>query len=71
MKINLKRVKELERTYCDSPVSINTLQEMISLVLRFQEAPMNLATNNVSMALETLKDLGVIVDESKISQLNS
>ena len=85
-KIDLKKIKELEVTYCTtqslpgdinitSDLSLYTLQRMMRIVLDYDNSSYSCAPENVKLAFETLKSLGVIVEEgktdAKIQQLNS
>ena len=74
MKIDLKQIAKLEKQYrFDNPVALNTLQSMVEIVLHYNEASYELAPNNVKLALTTLKELGVISEQSTpaTKQLNS
>lgn len=66
MKINLKKLKQLEMLYRESSISLNALHDMIEIVLR------NSGGNfNGSIAINTLIDLGVLEKEKTVQQLNS
>lgn len=74
MKIDLKQLSKLEKQYrFDNPVALNTLQTMVDIVLHYNEATYSTATENVKLALTSLKELGVITYEASLSaqQLNS
>jgi len=86
MKIDLNKLKQLEATFCTpqslpgdiqitSDLSLFTLQKMMKIVLEYNDSTYAHATSNVKMAFETLKSLGVIIEDSsvdtKVQQLNS
>jgi hypothetical protein len=86
MKIDLEKLKEVELKYgspavlpgdihISNELSLFTLQQMVKIVLDYNESTYLYATSNVKLAFETLKSLGVIVEdiptEPKIQQLNS
>jgi len=61
MKLNLKRIAELEKEYDGNNISLNTLQQMVDQVM-YPQKDMG-GWNNTSvyfLALSTLKDLGII-----------
>ena len=66
MKLNLKKLHQLETEYVGNNISLNALQSMIDQVLYPTADPMG--WNNRSpydFALNSLKELGVIEDECK------
>jgi len=84
MKIDLKKLKEIEAQFCtpqqlpgdiliSADLSLFTLQKMMKVVLEYNEASYRHAPTNVQLALETLKTLGIIIEEPSVSvqQLNS
>lgn len=76
MKINLERLKEVEESYKDQGLPNYTLHLMLQQVIAFDQAPFTLAPNNVILAINTLKDLGILDmenkrEEKKPQQLNS
>jgi len=84
MKIDFRKLKEIEAQFCTpqqlpgdlqvtTDLSLFTLQRMIKIVLEYNESSYTHAPSNVRLAFETLKSLGIIVEESSISvqQLNS
>jgi len=74
IKLNLKRIEELEKEYQNSRISLDALHVMVDQVLSLPD-PMGLNNElNLNFAYGTLLDLGVIItpDTSKTSkQLNS
>jgi hypothetical protein len=79
MRIDLKKLTSLEASLAMSKdgvvntTSLFTLREMISLVLQYRETGYELAPNNVKMAFNTLKQMGIIKDtpDKEVQQLNS
>jgi hypothetical protein len=76
MKINLERLKEIEEKYKEQGLPNYTLHLMLSQVIAFEQAPFTLAPNNIVLAINTLKDLGILdmegkKDPPKTQQLNS
>ena len=73
MKINLEKLKKIEELYDNSHSSELALRQMISIVLDYHNSPYTIAPDNVKLAINTLKDLGIIEESeiSKIQQLNS
>ena len=75
MKLNLKRIAELEKEYDGNNISLNALQEMINQVIFPQKDPTGWNnTSTYDFALNTLKDLGVIIEsdgKKPLQQLNS
>jgi hypothetical protein len=76
MKLNLKKIAELEKQYDGNNISLNALQEMINLVLYPQKDPTGWNnTSSYDFALSTLRDLEVIEEDKltkkEVTQLNS
>jgi ribulose 1,5-bisphosphate synthetase/thiazole synthase len=76
MKIDLKKLKELEKKYKDSPICLNLLQQCVDKSVDFLENNVLVGGANLSnmIAVNTLLDLGVMIDEDKNTkpqQLNS
>lgn len=73
MKLDLKKLAKIEKEYCENPVAVNSLQTMVDIVLHFNETTYRLAPNNVSLAITTLKGLGIIkeTETPEVQQLNS
>jgi len=75
MKINLKQLAKIEKTYIENGISLEVLKLMLSNVLNFGETSFSHAPNNIKTAVNTLKELKILVmDEvsaSEIQQLNS
>lgn len=86
MKIDFQKLKEIEGQFCSSQMlpgniqitaelSLFTLQRMMKIVLEYNESSYSHAPSNVRLAFETLKSLGIIVEEAGITlpvqQLNS
>jgi len=70
MKINLSRLKTVEKTYDDTLICLSTLNDMVNIVLNHDPTAMPLSQKYI-MAYETLKELGVIADKNNVQQLNS
>ena len=74
LKIDFERLKNVQKKNSES-VSLQTLEHILKIVLNFSDTSYKLAPNNVQLALNTLKDLKVIVEESsekpEVQQLNS
>jgi len=74
MKLNLKRIQELEGEYAGNPISLNTLQTMVDQVAFPMDDPMGLTNKSTyDLALQTLTELGVIsgVDKPEVKPLHS
>jgi hypothetical protein len=76
MRINLEKLKEIEEKYKEQGLPNYSLHLMLQQVIAFERAPFNLAPNNITLAINTLKDLGILdveekKDLSKTQQLNS
>ena len=76
MKIDLEKLKEIEEKYKEQGLPNYTLHLMLQQVISFEQAPFTLAPNNIILAINTLKDLEILlVDEVRkdkpIQQLNS
>jgi hypothetical protein len=76
MKIDLEKLKKVERKYDDSGLSHYAIELMLKEVIAFNQAPYKLAPNNVMLSMNTLIDLGIlIIEEDKkdppVQQLNS
>jgi len=72
MKLNLKRIKELEEEYKGNPISLNTLQIMIDTVLNTNNSYGLKNEATYIFSVNNLKDLRVIIDDEKpVQQLNS
>lgn len=73
LKIDFERLKDVQK-FNDDELSKHTLQGMLSVVLNFSDTSYKLAPNNVQLALNTLKDLKIIVETAEkleVQQLNS
>ena len=71
VKLNLKKLAELEVMYKENPIYLNTLQKMINLVMTPPD-PMGLSNeSSVELAANTLKDLGILEERYATQQLNS
>ena len=75
MKLNLTRLHELEKSYDGNQISLNTLENMVNSVMFPQKDPMGWNnTSTYTLALNTLKDLGIIEEpngKTEVKQLNS
>ena len=75
MKLNLKRIQELEAEYNGKQISLNTLEIMVNSVMFPKKDPMGWNnTSTYDLAFNTLKDLGVIeepIGKKGSQQLNS
>jgi hypothetical protein len=65
MKIDLEKLKEIEEQYKEQGLPNYTLHLMLSKVIAYDEAPYSLAPNNIVLAINTLKELGIIEAEDK------
>lgn len=76
LKIDFQKLRMIQIENSEA-ISLQTLQSMLLVVLNFSDTSFKLAPNNVQLALNTLKDLGVIVEttettkNSDVRQLNS
>jgi hypothetical protein len=67
MKINLEKLEALE-DHCKNknyPVSISTINQMINLVLSYNDT---LSLHNVKIAYETLKSYKILVEEAETKE---
>jgi hypothetical protein len=75
MKINLEKLREIEKDFEGDHITSGVLQTMLNTVLEFYNTPNNSTPNNVRLAVNTLADLGIIEEEKepskKIKQINS
>lgn len=75
MKINLKKLAEVEKKYAESGVSIDVLRLMVSNALNFQDTSYLMAPSNIKTSINTLIDLKILVEDAKldppVQQLNS
>ena len=75
MKINFKKLKDIEKEYENSKLSIDTLNLMLHTVLTFQDNSYRLAPNNVKTAINTLIELDIFLTDENykptIQQINS
>jgi hypothetical protein len=79
MKIDFKQLAKLEKQYKmnDNHVTLNTLQSMVDQVMAYNPNDTGSFLSregNITLAIETLKELGVLKDEpaaQKVIQLNS
>jgi len=65
MKINLERLKEVEEKYKEQGLPNYSLHLMLQQVISFEQTPFALAPNNIVLAINTLKDLGILDMEDK------
>ena len=75
IKLNMKRIAELEKKNMGNQIYLNTLQQMVDLIMMPSD-PMGLSNESaVNLATTTLKDLKVIDDDREVKkpveQLNS
>jgi hypothetical protein len=74
MKVNLKKLKEIEKEYQEQELPAHTLRLMLSQVLAFGDTSYKLAPNNIQLAISTLKELGILTEMDivkPVQQLNS
>jgi hypothetical protein len=74
MKIDLKKLKEVEKEYEQQELPSYTLRLMLSQVISFGDTSYILAPNNIRLAISTLKELGILTEMDVIKpvqQLNS
>ena len=71
VKLNLNRIAELEKQNVGNNIYLNTLQQMVDIVMMPRD-PMGLDNQSTTnLALNTLKDLGIIDMQNTTQQLNS
>lgn len=70
MKINLEKLKEIEETYREQGLPNYTIHLMLSQVINFEQAPYTLAPNNITLAINTLQDLGILEMDSNKKEAN-
>ena len=76
LKIDFEKLKNVQRFNTET-LSLFTIEHMLRVVLDFSDTSYKLAPNNVQLALNTLKDLQIIVEipetnkNTEVKQLNS
>ena len=73
MKIDFKQLSNVQIAHPEK-VSLETLDFMIRTVLKYDESSYKYASHNVKLAVDTLKDLKILIEEedkSPVQQLNS
>lgn len=73
LKIDFEKLRAVQKRNCET-VSLSALENMLMIVLNFSDTSYKLAPNNVQLALNTLKDLKIIVETPEtpeVQQLNS
>jgi hypothetical protein len=71
VKLNMKKVSELEAQYTNDGIYLSTLQRMIDIVMTPQ-SPWDSNNSHYTLAVNTLRDLGVIEGPKTMTQqLNS
>jgi hypothetical protein len=72
MKLDLLRIKILEKEYEANSICTQSLTTLIKLVLDYNNTPYYTSPDNVKLAINTLKELKVLIDDTiNIQQLNS
>jgi len=78
MKIDFKKLKRVESEYSNHSVCLTSLQNMVQNVIQCGDEEFALAPSNIKLSIETLIDLGIVIDghpepasDKKIQQLNS
>lgn len=76
MKINFKKLQQIECDFSKDDVYVTreSLRQMINIVLDYYNSPYIIAPDNVKLAINSLKELGIIEEidvEKKIQQINS
>ena len=75
MKIDLKQLQKIERSYLHDEVTLFSLKQMVNNVLNYNESPYKMVPNNVATAIETLIELRILLPEGSdnppVQQLNS
>jgi len=66
-KLNLEKLAELELTHKDNKISLKTLQRMVNVVVNNKQS----YSPGAKLAEETLVDLGILINDKKVEQLNS
>jgi hypothetical protein len=73
MKINFEKLSTFEQSCYNSSLTLQAVNKMIENVLNYREDKYENAPQNIKMAIDTLKDLGIIEEgkNNNIQQLNS
>jgi len=71
MKINLEKIQELEEKYINNPIAYDTLRNLINVILTHNNDYGLGISKDYSVAITTLKELGIITEDKKPKQLNS
>ena len=73
MRIDIKSLHAVESVYKDQDLSLFAIRTMLANVIEFGVTSYKLAPDNVKMAILTLKELNILVDddEPKSKPLNS
>jgi hypothetical protein len=75
MKIDLKQLQRIERSYLHDEVTLSSLKQMVLNVLNYNDSSFKMAPNNIITAIETLTELRILLlDENSnppVQQLNS
>jgi len=56
MKLDLEKLLELEDKYCQNPILLSTLENMLNLVLTSNAETLS------PIAIQTLRDLKILID---------
>ena len=65
MKIDLKRLKEVEESFETKELSSYALKSMVSSVLEYDRASSNICPTHVQIAINTLSELRILISDDK------
>lgn len=68
MKIDLKQLQRVERSYLHDEVTVSALKQMVSNVLNYNESSFKNAPNNIITAIETLLELKILLSDDENAQ---
>jgi len=70
VKFNMEKISYLEKKHTGDEIYLNTLQQMLDVIM-IPKSPWDSNNSQHILALNTLKDLGVIEEPKTDQQLNS
>ena len=68
MKINLEKVKELEKKYQNDKLTLSVIHSSINSVLTYPVDEYGSKKSNVVIAIATLKNLGILEEETEVKK---
>ena len=73
MKLDFKKLQKIEKEYRQNgnSVCLSSLQTLVDLILTNEGTPLSELPLNYTIAYKTLEDLGIIINDAKVQQLNS